>query len=270
MRGKLVVDNGEVFFCNICQSRTTLTRDHIPPKGGPQGRNVTIARFLQARTAAGQAQHLRHVSQSGLMYRTICGRCNSRLGRFDDRALNDFANRVARYVRAQQNSRLWLPEAVTFKGKPTRIMRAILGHALAAKVLTSNDDLTVLTRQTLMDDCAGIPEPVEVFYWVYPYSTVCIVPEVGMLKQPGAGYSPDNFGFFGIIKYFPIGYLVTTDVRRYADLDRMSAFRTCGIDDLVDIPVRMRRDKPYRPTWPDDDHDGNCLLFGANLVLHDS
>ena len=119
--------------CNICGEVGSLTWDHVPPKGGIELEPVEIDRAAAAYVSS-LASEKPEVSHDSLRFRTICAKCNSLLGATYDPALNELARTVGRFLRTP----LTLPAVVQVETRPTAVVRAVLGHLLAAR-LSSED-----------------------------------------------------------------------------------------------------------------------------------
>jgi len=187
--------------CNICGRYCQLTWDHIPPRGGIELEAVEINRVVGV-LASGLTAQQPDISQNGLKYRTICSNCNSLLGRKFDPAMNEFAFSIGRLLK----SRLAFPDIVHIEARPTAIVRAVLGHLLAARLSAQDAFFDPSIRELIMGNVASIPSDIHVFYWVHPYAQQIVFRE-GMMPAKRGNFS--EFQRFGVLKYFPIAYLVS-------------------------------------------------------------
>ena len=114
--------------CNICGTDGPLTEDHTPPKGCVRPTTVELHHIharLQPERVKGR------ISQNGVKFRTLCGRCNSHfLGAEYDPTLIKFAQDVALVLRQD----ILLPTTVAIRTKPQRLMRSVIGHVWAQGV----------------------------------------------------------------------------------------------------------------------------------------
>jgi len=241
--------------CNICGRKSILGWDHVPPQGGIDLSSVEIRSILQ-RIAPDKNRNKFLLSQNGLKYRTLCGDCNNKLGREYDPILNKFAREVGSFMKTAIN----LTTAVQFKTKPNVLIRAILGHMLAAKAHYDDVLTDEAFRSFLFDTCATLPKDIYVFYWVYPFQSIVVLRNVLMLAVRGQF---DEVASFDILKYFPVGYLVT-DKPKYEYLSELSAFR--NLDTFADGEVPIDFHSIYEPDWPEKIDDGNVLLGGQSLA----
>ena len=122
---------GKKGICVICGTPGKLTRDHVPPRGTNPTSDVdvrTLGEYLGSDFA--KVRRLR----GGFNVPSICGTCNnSRLGQQYDPELKSFTEAFALWVRAGFEQRLVLPAAPEFTCRPLRIIKAIVGHLLAAE-----------------------------------------------------------------------------------------------------------------------------------------
>jgi len=196
------------------------------------------------------------ISQNGIKFRTICQKCNNKLlGKKYDPIINEFTISVGKYLQ----STLILPKIIFHKTKPIALIKGILGHLLAARIPTYDGSFDVIARETILDEKKKIPNDIHVFYWIYPYAQVGIMRDFLMPSKRG---DFSNFGFFQVLKYFPIGYLIT-DLPQYEKLDELTKFRQLSIHDEVEIPIRLNRIED--PFWPEIVDRGNFLFIGQSL-----
>jgi hypothetical protein len=181
--------------CQLCGIENELTDDHVPPKGGIDIASVEIRNALTILSQNSKNSY--HISQNGVKFKTICSRCNKYfMGKQYDPVLNSFAKEVGKYV----SSRLYLPEEVIIQTKPNAIIRAVLGHLLAAKEKFDENDFDNEVREFLFDITKPIPESINIFYWIFPYKVTVILRDFVM---PAVRSNYKMFGTFNMLKYFP-------------------------------------------------------------------
>jgi hypothetical protein len=246
---------GKVDICNICKKSASLSWDHVPPKGGIDLKPVEQVTILQHLAGNPEEQKF-HISQNGVKYRTLCKHCNERLGHSYDPVLNSFALGVGQILK----SIVEVPPIIHYKTQPAILIRAILGHLLAAKGVIDDVVVDQKIREFLFDDQAQLPEEIKIFYWIYPYKEIVIVRDVVMPAVRG-DFSRNGF-FSGILKYFPIAYLVC-NLEQYEGLDELTIYHDLKFEDTVEISIRLTDVK--HPAWPEMPDDGNFMAGGLTL-----
>jgi len=241
--------------CNICTRKSILGWDHVPPQGAIEFSAVEIKSILQ-NVAPDKSKDKFIISQNGLKYRTLCNECNNKLGREFDPILNEFSKGVGRFL----NSNISLPPIVHFRTKPNAIIRAILGHMLAAKAHFDNAVTDELIRAFVFDMNASLPPTINVFFWVYPYRNIVVLRNIMM---PAVRGRFNEFASFDILKYFPIAYLVT-DKSQYEGLGEISAFRKESPFQEIEVPINLKSVR--EPDWPEKIEYGNFLVGGQSLT----
>ena len=243
--------------CNICGVRCRLTWDHVPPKGsaaiGPMDQQ-TVLQHLATRHGG---DHRYSISQNGVKFRTLCGKCNNDiLGAQCDPALNDFTDRVTRNV----SSVLALPRTVHVNARPSQLVRAIFGHLLAAKGQIEDSVPDRQMRVYFQNHALHVPHGLKVFYWLHPYHNVVIIRDVVMPAVRGRfGQKP---GMFSILKFFPMGYLVT-DLGQYEGLTELTHYARIAGGAEIALPISLKRVE--HPRWPEIVDDGNFLAGGQSV-----
>jgi hypothetical protein len=246
---------GKVGLCNICKKSASLSWDHFPPKGGIDLKPVEQVTILEHLVGNPEEQKAR-ISQNGVKYRTLCKHCNERLGHSYDPVLNNFALGVGRILK----SIVEVPPIFHYKTQPAVLTRSILGHLLAAKGVIDNAAFDQKIRDFLFDDLARLPEEIKIFYWVYPYREIVVVRDVAM---PAIRGNFSQFGLFsGILKYFPVAYLVC-DLEKYEGLDELTIYRDLKLEETAEIKIRLTDTR--HSAWPEMVEEGNFLLGGRNL-----
>jgi len=237
--------------CRICGSTDELTEDHVPPQSAVDIVAVEIDKVTSVFQSA-SALPKPPISQNGLKFFTLCGKCNSLLGRHCDPALADFAKSVARCL----TSSLTLPDVLHFSLRPTAIARAVLGHLVAANTSHDRAGFDDVANDLLHDLAAPIPESLSIFYWIHPFPDVVALRGVIM---PAIRGRLDAFAVFSILKFFPLGFAVT-DARGYEDTDSLTPFRNLPATAVADLPVHLRRS--HHANWPEAPEQDNIILMG--------
>lgn len=240
--------------CNLCRTEAELTWDHVPPQGGIELSSIEMRTVLQ--TLSGDPEKDRfNLSQNGVKFRTLCKKCNDWLGHQFDPTLNDFARDVGELVR----SPLHLPPSIDVDTKPHRLIRAIIGHLIAAKADLDEVVFDQTVRKFIFDSNLPVPDEIFIFYWIYPYPTQVVLRDVGMPKRRG---NFSDFMFCHLLKYFPIAFLVTnTDA--YEGLPELTRYRDAAPDDVLSVAIPLR-DAPDH-LWPEAPDDGNALFGGQAM-----
>jgi hypothetical protein len=246
---------GKVGYCNICKKSASLTWDHVPPKGGIDLKPVEQITLLERLTGNVQEQRPAY-SQNGVKYRTICKSCNDLLGHSYDPVLNSFALGVGRILKSD----VQVPSVIHYRTQPVKLIRSILGHLLAAKRISDSVTDDDLIREFLLDELALLPEQIKIFYWIYPYNEIEIVRDIMMPAKRG---DLSKMGFFnGILKYFPVAYLVT-NLEQYEQLNELSSYRTAKLGDFAELPIGLNSIQAQ--DWPLSTENGNIIIGALNL-----
>lgn len=240
--------------CNICRRDQPLTWDHVPPQGGVELTPMEQQTILD-RLAGDQSNRSYSISQNGVKFRTICKDCNSRLGSRYDPILNQFALEIGRILK----STLYFPSVINIPTKPNALIRAILGHLLAAKADIDDTLIDQKIRPFIFDETASLPDNIKIFYWIYPYESVVILRDVIM---PAVRGQFNKLGSFSIFKYFPIAYLVA-DLDQYEGLNELTVFQNLKANDLAKVPINLQ--VVHNPQWPEIVDNGNFLAGGQSI-----
>lgn len=241
--------------CNICASDKPLSWDHVPPKGSIELAHMEMETLLQVFTGDPKKRYLSE-SQNGVKYRSICRECNELLGHTYDPIIREFACSVGRYIRTN----LQFPPVIHHRTRPTALMRGILGHLLASKADFDEVLTDVQIRSFFFDVRKTIPNEIHIYYWLYPYSQIVIIRDFVM---PAVRGNFGEFGFFHVLKYFPIAYLIS-DKPKYENLFELSRYRHLPLEEEIDIPIQL--DRIEHPYWPEIVDDGNFIAGGQSIT----
>jgi len=233
-------------ICNICKKQVVeedLSVDHVPPKVCPPVQDRVINKLLYEMT--GDKGFKPRESQNGVWYQTICRGCNSKLGSEFDSALGDLCRNIETLINSQVQ--LTLPNSVTVKCRPNAVMKSILGHMLAAKTQTDEVVIDELARECILDSNLPIHPDIHIFYWIYPYEITMILRDFAMPAK--RGYL-NTTGFFNMIKFYPISFLITHQLPQYENLLSLHSFNQFSPQDEADIELRLNPVR--RMTWPEE------------------
>ena len=241
-------------ICNICRKEVpSLSDDHIPPKGAFKQGKIRIHCYPESHQGE---KHVTAISHNGLKFRTICSDCNNLLGGSYDVHLNKFLNRVASTL----SSPLILPSPLLIKGRPTAIIKAVLGHILAAKTGFCNSGVDRITREYLFDDNAVLPENVRVFFWYYPHSGTIISTD-----RLDADLLNGGSVLYSVLKYYPLAFLVMEKGNGMSDshITELTKYNHNDLQKEVDLPVYLHYFPKY---YPESNAYNNHM---ARLVVED-
>jgi hypothetical protein len=247
-------------ICNICQEQTELTKDHVPPKTCQKFSQVLIHKLLSdSKTDKGFSPQ---IGQNGLYYKTICPDCNNNiLGGKYDKYLGDFTKNIESLIK----SSIMIPGKISVRCYPNAIARSLLGHLLAAKTETDEVVLDQLIRPCVLDETISIPSSINIFYWIYPYKNIKVIRDFAMVSCTN---TTRNFGYFNLLKFYPVAFLIAHDLEEYDNLDSLKDFKNMPFDQEAEISIKLN---PIRySNWPEDINNTNRFLLFGQSTFNDS
>lgn len=247
--------------CNICDDFGPLTEDHVPPKGTLLIRQADLFHIIELLNAEapGSKCKFRHM-QSGVNFRSLCGRCNnSLLGAEYDPALIEFSNTVTQFLKTAVS----VPELSMVEVNPGRISRAVIGHLFAVGIeRRERTPMLKAAEEFFLSTAVPLSEGVEIYYWVYPYRRQVAIRDGALLtdffKSPPI--------VFWCLKYFPLGFIVTwgNDQPKRVRLPKLRDFMLHGGDHPAKIPVSFKG-FPHQ-SWPEAPESKGAVLYGDGSV----
>jgi len=251
-------------LCNICGTAGPLTRDHVFPLSTVIMRTLEVHTLAQDLSCVPSEPQLAHGS---VERRTICKRCNStRLGAQYDPTLKRFEERVASWIRARYKRHLALPSAFRVNLKPNRVIRAIVGHLLAAETRSSRSAPLVhapmpdAMRDYFLDETKELPPELEVFCWPYPSNMQVVIRSAG-IGQYGSG----DFVVSDFMKAFPLAFWLAWDRPKSVPVTLCRLPSSKDLDEDVTIEISLRNVPPI--DWPERPHDYDMLLFNDSMTM---
>ena len=261
LKSRVLTRGPKVGYCAICRSHGSLTRDHVPPKGCGNVKDV-ILKTLTLDTLPEQKVSKTH-SQGGVHYLTVCSNCNNNLlGQKYDPALNSLYNEVISRAQSAQQNRIRLPAYSHHFIQPHKLARAVIGHLLAANSvgITSgnwNDSpFYDALRKYFLDETEDLPNKLEIYYWLYPYRTIKVLRGLGKMSLDWEG------NIFGdIIKFAPFGFWLVWDQPKglSTTLEKLIPRRGIEFDERIQIKFDYRKIPPE--SFPEAPADKEMLLF---------
>lgn len=151
------------------------------------------------------------------------------LGSKYDKELNSFLNQLQRYLK----SGLILPSIITIQAKPTLLIKAILGHILAAKTGFCDSEIDKEFRDYILNDSAVLSDKLKVYYWYYPYNNVIITTD----KMPYDIESGQS-AFFSVLKYYPLAFMTMWESSsNVAGMVELTKFNNNDHNNFVALPI---------------------------------
>lgn len=240
-------------ICNICRQKKQLTEDHVPPKGSVSTKAVVIKQFFQHMIGENEASVI--ISQNGVKFKTICARCNNSLINFD-KQLKYFCQRVSKAI----SSKLILPNPYPIECRPNAIMKSVLGHLLAAKTQTDDVVIDAAIRPCLQDFSIPIPDNIHIFYWIYPYTNTRILRDFVMPAKRG---NFKSYGFFNMIKFYPIAFLISDNLSVYEGLPNLDTYRNLLPEQKAEVLLPL--DFIPNEDWPERVDETNIIAGGRAM-----
>lgn len=245
--------------CNICGSYGKLTEDHTPPKSCVNIGQVELHHIVEHLNIE-RSRTKGRLSQNGVKYRTLCGRCNTAmLGAKYDPTLIEFVNSIGSYLR----SSLHLPPVTLVKTKPQRLMRAILGHLSAQGVdRYEKGPITEPLKEYFLDETKPLPSLIRVYFWPYPFKSHVMARDCGYLDTRLQEHVSIWF-----LKFFPVAFLVTFDeppVYQFS-LGCLSQWGQGQIDHEVEVSVNIQNMPPQY--WPEAPTPDSVVIYGQDAIV---
>jgi hypothetical protein len=249
-------------ICNICGQEGNLSIDHVPPQScPPASRRLTSTLFCRM---IGSKGFRPRIDQNGVTFQTICASCNNLLGSRYDNALGELAHRIESLIIQKS---VILPDSFEVSCQPNALMRSVLGHILAAKSETDDVPFDALVRPCVKDPSVTIPDNIHIFYWLYPYERTIILRDFCMPSERKSLFqlrnSVGDFGFFNLLKFYPLAFLVTDNLSSYERLSSLHCFNEISPKETRNILINLNPIQPV--TFPEECDDTNFIMAGRSL-----
>jgi len=192
------------------------------------------------------------ISQNGYKLRTLCGGCNSKVGREYDPVIGDLCSDITAYLQ----SPLMLPVEARFDTIPNRLLRGIFSHMLASKLRPNHNVVSEHIRAFLSSPAGRLDPSLHLNYWLYPYPEIAVTNDFGLLLYDGG---TREYGLYSVMKFPPLALLLT-NVPRFPQIPDLCEFARFGLDDPGRIVLRF--DRITAQGWPERD---GMVLGGETL-----
>ncbi|MBI4024172.1 MAG: hypothetical protein HY360_04270 [Verrucomicrobia bacterium] len=243
----------QVGACTICNRICQLTYDHIPPSVAGNADSMMLISALSA--ISGTPQEDRPlISQNGYKIRSICRDCNSTIGREYDQVMGQLCADINKYLA----SPLTLPAEAAFDTTPSRLLRGLLGHILAAKLSPDKCVVDKQIREYLANHTSTLHPDLHVYYWLYPYPSIVVFRDFVMALHTGNGR---EFPVCSVMKFPPLGMLLT-NAKQFYDLPDLSTRSYFHIDAPARIPLRF--DNLKSQDWPEGARHSTFIITGQS------
>lgn len=253
-------------YCAICSSYGRLTKDHVPPKGCGNIKDVVLKTFT-VEVIEKSKNPISH-SQGGSHFRTICGKCNNDLlGIKYDPELIKFYNEVTNIAKSAQSNRISIPRYNSHFIKPQKIARAVVGHLLAANSVSLVSDVPKnppfydALSSYFLDENSNIPEKLDIYFWLYPFRETRIIRGIGKKSIMREG---NVFG--DIIKFMPFGFWLVWDQPRNISipLQQLVPRKDYGHNELHQVVIDYGN-IPHQ-NYPETPTDDEIVLYADKMT----
>lgn len=192
--------------------------------------------------------------QNGTRFRTICANCNNNLGTKYDTYFNDFIKGFTYDI----SRKFEIENEASAFANPTKIIKALFGHLLAAKYDYENTTMDQSMRSFLLDDSNSIPD-LNVYYWFFPYMHIEMLRD---FSRCDLGPSK-NVDFFSMLKMYPLGFYITFD-NTYPQLPNLRDYCLQSPDQNIDIRLNIAISELRSSDWPILVDDSTILMGGQS------
>lgn len=261
----------QIDMCNICGQVKELTWDHVPPKSSGNCIEINVNPLYKGLPTENNYQKK---YQNGIKFRSLCRECNSNLLSRYDNAYKDFIEDIKRLMETS----ITLPQTVQILVEINKVLRAICGHILAAKNHYDNvNTVDIELRKYVLDERHEIDSNFKLYYWVYPYKTVCIVRDAIVKSYSNKVNFPQKP--FSSIASFPMAFVLESEADDSCGLMDLFKFATRDINETVKIPLDFG--SSYYPgteivrdfLWPcnvGDEWYNASFIIGGDGMMSDS
>jgi len=259
-------------YCNICAKRVELTNDHVPPKGCVGVNPQQASRLAEYLKAGGLSKRNAKIMQNGLKFKSICSYCNNTLlGTYYDPALKEFAKKVSNIVKLK-NKKFYLPSKISITIKPLPVLKAVVGHLLAARVRVDMskplpDAPAIKSMQDFVYNVNKLPDEYLKFYcWLYPSEIQVIILGAGLITDLFS--SQRNFVVGDVVKFFPVGFLVTFDSQsalpNQLNFSQISIPNGLKLEDELELALNTTDIPPI--DWPEYQEGYSVMLLNDEFA----
>ncbi|MEW6518639.1 MAG: hypothetical protein AB1461_04435 [Thermodesulfobacteriota bacterium] len=258
---------GNEGYCNVCGTFGRLTFDHVPPRSCVGIRKRRAALLTEAMDCGDLGWYKSRHFQDGLKFKSICNTCNSDvLGSRYDPHLKQFAGDISRVVDLAFNKGIALPGKVFISISLQRVVRSIIGHAMAAYV---REDMTTPPRSApyldalrsyFLNESQPIPDQLEIYYWIYPSDIQVIILGCGL-----SCFGSKTTIVGDLLKFYPVAFwVVWSPPAVNVGVPSLIGKRNIGIDDFIEVPVSLWR--PPRLDWPENPANDQFVLLNSEVA----
>lgn len=188
------------------------------------------------------------------------------LGQKYDPALADLFNEVKFLAESVSKGRLALPPFKTYFVRPQRIARSVIGHILAGNAVdlvqkdTPHAPMYQIMADYFFDEASALPDELEIYYWFYPFTDICIARAFGS-KLGAVGTIVGD-----LLKFFPFAFWVTWKQPKEIQLNlgKLLPNRSLLIDELSQLTINF---DSYPPSYfPEAPQENGMTAFNSKMV----
>lgn len=243
--------------CALCGHYSDLTENHVPPESVGNFDRWNAKSYMTSSTANPDLIFSRRFP-NGLLFRTLCRDCNSRLGGKEDKAIGDFFDRVRKLI----ESPIIIDGHVRITAKPNQIYKGLLAHLVSANDNGVPSAFDLEARELFFGRKSLNLSSWSLFYWLYTGQQIFLMrhayfaiwhPTVKLIDMV-------------VLKLYPLGFIFV-QWPWFGGRPNMRHFLRDRDEEETEVPIdlRFRENHPYWPAAPDP--DGAIFLAGNSFGI---
>lgn len=240
--------------CQLCNNPSMMTKSHVPTDAliEEQYRKRTAWHYFDYK----KQQQYRNL-QAGIIFYTLCKKCNEVIGAHYEDNLIQFSKTV------RERWRLFPRFEWSIECKPNRIARSIIAGMLTPKC--SGIDSSWKSLQDYVKNTNNtLPEGLKIGFWLHNYHSVTVIPQQ-LIITPSKPAARIEF----VMKCFPLAWIVYYQDDGAPNFSELHGFHdftqylTDDIDAVTEIVISPAKQK--HESWPSQD-DGFGIIIGQNAL----
>lgn len=233
--------------CQLCTQFAQLTYEHVPPRvasnRNTRFQSISFIDYLQEPNPF-QYKPKTKIEQGGIGYYSLCGSCNSFLGR---KYVKDYQAYSNSFIELAKRTQFNMFEIRMHDFKALNVLKQIVSMFFSINNESFSKNNRQLAEFVLDPKSNKLPEEYRIFNYLNTDGQLRNIPVMGL-----GSFSSNGLLIGSELAFPPLGHLLTIGFNgNLPNHQEITSFKNCNFDELISFDFKIFRLPTYLPLLMD-------------------